>query len=317
MYLYDNEFIIGSHVLVASFMVLVYDVLLTLGEEINYVWFQPWTLGSVLFMVNRYLPFIDTSMGLYLQLAVTTPRKCEQYYNGITWLIAIGLMVSETILLLRTWALWERQMKILLILGGLSTLTFVPGILITHWEIKSLKFGPVPEGGVGCNMISASKVIMVAYVLIALSETVVVVLTIIKGQQHRARASRSSWVKRVYRHGLIFYLYLLAITIANMVVPLAAAQPRYKNYLAVPQRVFHSIFCNRVILLIQRQRAMRTNPPNEASQQRRSISKPRYTSNALDTGIETRYSREDLDDIQYEVGEDEHEMSTYQPDWTR
>jgi hypothetical protein len=61
----------------------------------------------------------------------------------------------------------------------------------------------VPEGGAGCNMISASKVIMVAYVLIALSETgesfagdgsihvinpmlpVVVVLTIIKGQQHR------------------------------------------------------------------------------------------------------------------------------------
>lgn len=298
-------------------MVLVYDALLTIGDEINYVWFQPWTLGSFLFMINRYLPFIDTSMGLYLQLTETSPSQCEMYYNGITWLIAIGLMVSELILLLRTWALWERSRKILLILGGLSTATFVPGILITHWEIKSLHFGAVPEGGVGCNLISASKIIMVAYVLIALSETVVVVLTIIKGQQHRARNSRSSWVKRVYRHGLIFYFYLLAITVVNMVVPVAASQPRYKNYLAVPQRVFHSIFCNRVILLIQRQRSIRTNPPEEATEQHRSISKPRYTGNALDTGIETRYSR-DLDlDIRYEVGEDEHEMSTYNQDWTR
>jgi len=316
MYLYDNEYIIGSHVLVASLMVLVYDTLLTIGNEINYIWLQPWTLGSLLFMVNRYLPFLDTSLGLYLEFAQTTPRQCERYYTGITWLIAVGLMVSELILLLRTWALWDRSKKIFFILGGLSSVTFVPGILITHYEIKSLRFGEVPEGGRGCNLLSASKLIMAAYVLIALSETIVVVLTIKKGWEHRARASQSSWVNRVYRHGLLFYLYLLAITIINMVVPLVADQPRYKNYLAVPQRVFHSIFCNRVILLIQRQRSIRSNPPEEVTQEQRSITKG-CTGNGLDTAIDTRYSR-DLDvDNQSEVGQDEHEMSTYRQDWTR
>jgi len=315
MYLYDTEYIIGSHVLVASLMVLVYDAFLTIGNEINYIWLQPWTLGSLLFMVNRYLPFLDTSLGLYLEFAQTTPRECKRYYTGITWMIAVGLMVSELILLLRTWALWERSNKIFYFLGGLSSLTFVPGILITYYEIKSLKFGEVPEGGLGCNLVSASKVIMAAYVLITLSETTVVALTIRKGWEQRARRSQSSWVKRVYRDGLLFYLYLLVITVTNMVVPLVAAQPRYKNYLAVPQRVFHSIFCNRVILLIQRQRSIRSNPP-EQTQEQRSISKP-YTGDGLDTAIDTRYSRDLEVDNQSEAGEDEHEMATYRQDWTR
>jgi len=267
-------------------------------------------------MVNRYLPFVDTSLGLYLEFAQPTPGQCECYYTAITWMIAVGLMVSELILLLRTWALWERSKMIFLFLGGMSSLTFVPGILITHFEIKSLRFGEVPPGGRGCNLLSASKLIMAAYVLIALSETVVVVLTIKKGLQHRARGSQSSWVKNVYRHGLLFYLYLLVITIVNMVVPLVAAQPLYKNYLAVPQRVSHSIFCNRVILFIQQQRSLHSHPPEEVRQEQRSISK-HYTSNGLDTAIDTRYSR-DLDvDNQSEVGEDEHEMSTYRQDWTR
>jgi len=315
MYLYDDEYIIGSHVLVASLMVLVYDASLTFGNEINYIWLQPWSFGSLLFMVNRYLPFVDTSLGVYLEFAQTTPKQCERYYARITWMIAVGLMVSELILLLRTWALWERQRKILVFLGTLSSITFVPGILITQFEIKSLRFGEVPEGGLGCNLLSASKVITGAYFLIMLSETVVVVLTIRKGLQHKAQTSHSSWVKRVYRDGLLFYSYLLVITIINLVVPFVAAQPRYKNYLAVPQRVFHSIFCNRVILLIQRQRSIRSHPPEEVTEAR-SISK-HHTGNGMDTAIDTRYSR-DLDvDNQSEAGEDEHEMSTYRQDWTR
>jgi len=275
------------------------------------------------------MPFVDTFMGLYLSFVVTTPQMCRTFNQAITWLIAVGLMVSELIILMRTWALWERRKSIFLLLGGMSSLTFVPGIVVTYLEIKSFKYGDVPAGGLGCRLETSSKLIFVAYCLIALSETVVVILTIRKGLEHRN--SNDTFVKHVYRHGLLFYVYLLTITLTNLVVPLVASEPLYKNYLAVPQRIFHSVFCNRVILLIQGQRTIRLNASREASRSR-SISKTNFTGNLLDSAIHTNYTTRDLDnyttrdldnypttdhDIQYVVGEDEHEMSTYRQDWTQ
>ncbi|KAF8152308.1 hypothetical protein B0H34DRAFT_112391 [Crassisporium funariophilum] len=221
MYLYSREYIIGSNVLTASATVLVYDVFLTLNDEINYIWLQPWTLGTFLYWVNRYLPFADTFMALYLQMSVTNIPKCHTFYEAITWMIATGLMVSELILLLRTYAMWQRRRSILIGLGSMSFVTFGPGIALTFLEIKSFKFDEVPLGGLGCNLQTASKLIMISYVLIAFSETVVVVLTLMRGREH-LRNSQSSWVKHIYRHGLLFYAYLLIITIINMVVPLVA-----------------------------------------------------------------------------------------------
>lgn len=313
MYLYDTEYIISSNVLTASITALFYDILITWDEEIKSIWRQKFTFGSYLFLLNRYLPIVDTLMGVYLSFVVTTPAMCQTFYQVITWLIAIGLCVSELILLMRTWALWQRKKEIFYLLGGLSTLTFAPGIAVTYLEIKSFKFGEVPEGGLGCHLESSSKLIVTAYVLIALSETVVVILTIKKGMEHRN--SKDSFTQHFYQHGLLFYIYLLAMTIVNMVVPLAASQPLYKNYLAVPQRIFHSVFCNRVILLIQGQRSLRDNPNDDISEPR-SISKTNFTGNILDSAIRTNYTTRDLD-IQSELGEDEHEMSTYRQDWTR
>ncbi|XP_006457135.1 hypothetical protein AGABI2DRAFT_123002 [Agaricus bisporus var. bisporus H97] len=85
------------------------------------------------------------------------------------------------------------------------------------------------------------------------------------------RFSHSPWVKQMYKDGLLYYVYVLgilvpaiflvvlsndyvtALSIANVLV--AALAPRYlANWLATPQRVVHSVLCNRVLLQILRQR---------------------------------------------------------------
>lgn len=44
-----------------------------LDPQIAYVWSNPWSVGSMLFFINRYVPFIDT----FLSLA----RACFQIRN--------------------------------------------------------------------------------------------------------------------------------------------------------------------------------------------------------------------------------------------
>ncbi|KAG6828870.1 hypothetical protein H0H92_006479 [Tricholoma furcatifolium] len=97
------------------------------------------------------------------------------------------------------------------------------------------------------------------------------VLTVIKAYHHY-RQSTSGWVMQLHKDGIIFYAFLLrqlntypmslketlnvfiAISLANLVVPVFAPS-MFANWLATPQRVFHSIICTRVLLLILRQRS--------------------------------------------------------------
>jgi len=219
--------------LVACGTLLVYDLLCTLDQEVAYVWNSPWTLGTALFFLNRYLPFIDTFLSLKLKLSMSSPETCQRQFTVVTWLIASGIIISEFILVLRT------------------ALAFIPAIIVTDIELKSLKY--VPSDFPGCRLSAASSIIIISYILLALSETTVAVLTGIAAYRY-LRHSQSRWVTQLYREGLLFYVYLLSISIANVLVPIFA--PRiFANWLATPQRVMHSVLCNRVLLVILKQRS--------------------------------------------------------------
>uniref|UniRef100_A0A8H8CFU3 DUF6533 domain-containing protein n=1 Tax=Psilocybe cubensis TaxID=181762 RepID=A0A8H8CFU3_PSICU len=189
--------------LVACGTLLVYDYICTLDQEIAYAWTASWSFGTVLFFLNRYLPFVDTFLSLHLKFSVNTPE-----------------------------------------------VTFIPAIVVTRIEVASFVyvFSELP----GCHLASASEIIIVAYIFLGLSETVMAVLTAIKAYRH-FQNSRSGWITKLYREGLLFYLYLVSISLANVLVPILA--PRiFGSWLATPQRVMHSVLCNRVLLHIFKQR---------------------------------------------------------------
>jgi len=237
--------------LVACGTLLVYDLLCTLDQEVAYVWNSPWTLGTALFFLNRYLPFIDTFLSLKLKLSMNSPETCQRQFTVVTWLIVSGIIISEFILVLRTYAICQRKRYALITLSISSALAFIPAIIVIDIELKSLKY--VPSDFPGCRLSAASSIIIISYILLAFSETTMAVLTGIAAYRH-LRHSQSRWVTQLYREGLLFYVYLLSISIANVLVPILA--PRiFANWLATPQRVMHSVLCNRVLLMILKQRS--------------------------------------------------------------
>ncbi|KAF9001397.1 hypothetical protein BDZ89DRAFT_1170035, partial [Hymenopellis radicata] len=82
----------------------VYDYILTLDREIAYIWPNPGSISGILFFTNRYLPFIDSMMEMDLEFrSDNTLQKCWVNNIIITWLIVIGVWISEVILTLRTY----------------------------------------------------------------------------------------------------------------------------------------------------------------------------------------------------------------------
>jgi hypothetical protein len=37
----------------------LYDYLLTIEQEVNFVWYSRWNIIKITFLVQRYLPFVD------------------------------------------------------------------------------------------------------------------------------------------------------------------------------------------------------------------------------------------------------------------
>ncbi|KAF7367175.1 hypothetical protein MSAN_00977400 [Mycena sanguinolenta] len=149
--------------------------------------------------------------------------------------------------MLRTWALWECRRSVLISLIILGTCTLLPMIVVTELEIRTLEY--LPTIGVGCTVGKAGAIILFAYVLVLSLETSIVIFTAVKAYRD-LRYSRQPWLIQLYRDGMIFYVYLLVISLANILVPILAPS-MFSNWLASPQRVLHSVLCTRVLLRIR------------------------------------------------------------------
>ncbi|KAJ7729408.1 hypothetical protein DFH07DRAFT_184093 [Mycena maculata] len=249
--------------LCACATILIYDVMCTLDQEILYVWPRPWSISTVLFVLNRYLPFVDIFVGLSASFKRMTLEECSLQNAATAWLFVMGIMLSEGILMLRTYAIWERKPIIFLVLSILALGVLGPTLVLVHLEIASLEY--IPNDGVGCLLSSSSSIVVFGYMMIMVSETGIAVLTAVKAYRD-LRRSRVPWVLKLYQDGLLFYLYLLMISVANTVVPLTAP-PVFMEWLAMPQRVLHSVLCTRVLLLIhRRRRIVDSEAPRPASE---------------------------------------------------
>ncbi|KAF9782428.1 hypothetical protein BJ322DRAFT_1111291 [Thelephora terrestris] len=213
--------------LFACVTLLVYDYMLTFQLEVELVWKRQWGLGTVLFVFNRYSPFIESIISLSIRFFFLSPQMCEKLTAILTWFIVLGLLTSEFILMLRTYAIWDRSRRALYILFSTGTLLSVLGIVSTEMELRSIKWEHAP-GGKGCHISEAGTIIFPAYISLLICETTIAVMTAMKASSH-LRRSHSDFVVVLYRDGFLFYLYCIGISLLNIV--LTATGPRLVNWL--------------------------------------------------------------------------------------
>ncbi|KAJ7233519.1 hypothetical protein B0H12DRAFT_1143933 [Mycena haematopus] len=238
--------------LCACATILVYDLVCTLDQEIIYVWPRPWSMSTALFVLNRYLPFVDTFLSLSAKFTRISPDQCLMRNEAVAWLSVIGVLFSEGILMLRTYAIWERNPNVLIFLCVIALGVAVPTLVFTRLETNSLQYVSGSPDVVGCTLAHAGTQLIFAYLMIMISETTIAILTAVKAYRDLQR-SRVPWIVKLYKDGMLFYVYLLLVSIANVMVPIIAPS-MYANWLGTPQRVLHSVLCSRVLLLILRRR---------------------------------------------------------------
>ncbi|PPQ84706.1 hypothetical protein CVT25_014058 [Psilocybe cyanescens] len=277
---------------------------------ISDVWTCRWSLGLLLFYLNRYLPVLDLFLFLHRTACYRRSHNLSMFVLSVAFILVLANMLTMilAIIVLRTYAIWGRRRLILWILTPIAVILFGSMLGITAWK-TSVDYHEMRSFTPASSMSDRQKCTIAAlaidkkrriallglYVMVFLGEAAIVVLTIIKANQHISKIS-PRWVSQLYKNGIIYCICMLGLSLVNACVLFAAPvsnspsylpfatpvndyqQSQYKPIVLPAQRSLHSMFSNRVILLIFQNRKRNAPENNEDNRPRPNT----YAESAMD-----------------------------------
>lgn len=241
-----------DQICVSAFALLIYDYALTLHLEIKYIWISRWNYTKVLFLLTRYLTIVIIFILLYNQTFLhDSAGTCRTTWSFIAWLMIIKNALAESILCIRTWAIWDRHKSVGILLV-IAMLAYVAVQFSFETKvIHSLQIAtPLYSGFRGCFLTGATRMLWVQFASLFVIELVVLTLMLISAFRlyRTGRTSELSFV--IHRDGIMFYVYLLFLSGVNLIIIIKA--PLDIIDLMIPMEVvLHTVFTTRIVLNIR------------------------------------------------------------------
>ncbi|KAL7283511.1 hypothetical protein ACG7TL_002944 [Trametes sanguinea] len=210
-----------NSLVIVAFTVLYYDYLLTLFDEVQYFWKSARISAvSVLFVIIRYLgllgpvPFVLEYFG---HLPENTCRTLQTYHQA--YAIASQAIVA-IMLVIRTYALYERNKRILFLLivthvgGGVFCLISI----VTNLSPAKTTI-PLPFTFSGCDLSLTDQQgihLALAWGAMLWFDTTIFVLTFVRALRMR-RHLPGGLLETMFRDGTIYYGIMVAANVTNTI----------------------------------------------------------------------------------------------------
>ncbi|KAF8840387.1 hypothetical protein BDN67DRAFT_951686 [Paxillus ammoniavirescens] len=105
----------------AGYSCLVYDYILTLDEEVRFIWKAPWSITKVTFLVNRYGNLLGQTFIHVVEtgwIVHDSQDLCQRFNLFISIFMTLAAESIHILVLLRAWAIWGCQRRVATILIG-------------------------------------------------------------------------------------------------------------------------------------------------------------------------------------------------------
>ncbi|EJD07819.1 uncharacterized protein FOMMEDRAFT_164682 [Fomitiporia mediterranea MF3/22] len=258
---------IARATIVVTITALTYDYLLTIGREKELIWPSRISVVKILFLLNRYVPFVGISGATYVLISLDTSahsQKCVPAFwvfggtpgsprilptNDLlnyAGMVIAEYVFAELILYTRAYAVWGCTRPALVMTIGTILAVFTPGLYLASSFLKSAKVVNPPIFPTGCLIYLDGHIDMLAMIAVVVSEAACLLAVLVKA----TRMPRSMTMQQIVADGILFFVVIICVTTANLVV-LNVASPEVCNLLLAPQAALHSICCNRLILQIK------------------------------------------------------------------
>ncbi|EJT96771.1 hypothetical protein DACRYDRAFT_112395 [Dacryopinax primogenitus] len=243
-----NDIRLGSCVALA---LLSYDYVLTFRQEVLYVWFAPFNFGKFIFLVIRYLPWLD-HCAILLEVTLPYPIanlcRIASYWHYTC--CVLGALLADGVIGLRTWAIWGRTRVaaafVLLSWIGMA----VAGIYyFSLYQTGGITYEPLPPATpqiFGCHFtVGGSDASFKMYLALGSYQVVIFLATVIRGSHH-LRNHPAHVMSIMYRDAFLASTCLFIIVASNMILALTDSSWQYG--LIVIYRAFLAVLPARIIL---------------------------------------------------------------------
>jgi len=214
---------------IAVVALYVYDLVTTLDKEIELIWLKPMSLLKALFLINRYLAVFTSIFNASVFVSQDpnlSTSLCTNWFKYQAWEAIVSLIVIQMILLIRLWAMYNRNNILLGSMVAFGTLqvaasSAIMGLSLSHALVSSQ---PAP-GFIVCSTVMPSY--FAAYWIPILAfETTLFILTLLKGWQNfrkeristRSGMSGRSLINLLVRDSIIYFFIIDVVYLANAVI---------------------------------------------------------------------------------------------------
>jgi len=243
----------------AGAAIFVYDYSITFSREVIHIWQHSFSAITLLFLITRYLPFVDSAILLtHGFLFNPTLHTYSTLFKTQVWCITAGTVIATVVLVLRTCAIYFNRRRVIVFLSLLYATMVAIALYFVQAFLSSLQFGQVTSPLIrGFSITHSNQGIFVVYAALLAFETVVMIMTILRA---KSQGNQSHLHHTLYQDSLCFYIYIFVISLCNILL-VTLGPGEAKLILTQFHRVSYSIFPGRIILNIRG--ATSTDDPSE------------------------------------------------------
>ncbi|PVG01973.1 hypothetical protein CPB86DRAFT_870669 [Serendipita vermifera] len=206
-------------------IVVLWDTIITLPDEVQFIWPMPFGLIKSIWIFSRYLVpglIIMSNYQFMEARPALTDRVCQVYIIFLIWIVNISFAASNWLLLLRVSALWGRRRSIIYPLyafyvGLYFTITVIVGVATASMS-DTLFYDPFIK--VCSFMTRIPKAAIHSQWLPIIFDIVIFILTAVKAKQDNIALQRGSRQTApvlfiLFRDGGIYCVLIIALRIIN------------------------------------------------------------------------------------------------------
>jgi len=199
----------------SAFTCLLYDHVLKSGSEVELIWSHRWSFGKALFIFTRYFALFAILFGVSVMFNDSlTDKFCQEY---LFWEIAstfIASLSADIILLLRIYAVYERNSKILAVVVTLCAAESLCILLIGFLRV------PVEGtlrsiGSTDCFATDIPHIYFLLWVPALLFQTVLCTLMLYKAWRTYKDDWKSPLLSLIIRDSILYFLTIFTVYLLN------------------------------------------------------------------------------------------------------
>jgi len=177
--------------------------------------------------------------------ALRVSNQCASTVEGYI-IHVISIAAAEALLVIRTWAFWQKSKKLLIGLVVYSVLTIIAAIAA---DLAPTMMIPGEEPPPGTCYFESTRNAAIVYLFLVIFESVMLILNVYK-RVRDYKDFQSGIIVTLYHGGMFYMFCILTVTLANVIFE-GALPSAYSNMFDSLQLVVHSVLASRILFRLR------------------------------------------------------------------